>query len=151
MKVIINNKLKLEAQVNAKLDRFIQQLSTELLDAAAEINTRTATGKMIEGSTFPGYAEFTKKKKRMNKGGRSKQTNPVNLTETGKMLTAANKIKITKTNNAIIGIIRFSDKASAEKGKWNQQGDPKRNRPARPWFGLSNQQKTGIIRRLTGK
>lgn len=143
---VINN-----IDLSIKLKKITQDLAinlaTELKDVAAEINVRTASGKMIEGGTFPKYADFTKKKKE----SQSKQSSPVNLTETGKMLTAADKVTIKETNTGIIGTISFSDSGAAQKGLWNQKGDARKNRPARPWFGLSEKQRKGIMQRLRGK
>lgn len=139
MAITVKNNTNLLVKLKKITDQMAIDLNTELITAAAEIDARTSSGRGIEGGSFKPYAESTKAFKKKT----SRQISPVNLTQTGKMLGAASKIKITKTNNQLIGTIGFTNSEDAKKGKWNQE--------KRPWFGLSNQQKTRIIRRLTGK
>ena len=125
MKVTFKNNVNLSLQLKKLTKEMANNLKNELIDVAAEIDQRTANGKDINGNTFKAYAPSTKKMK--EKTGR--QSSPPNLTQTGKMLNAAGKVKILETSNKITGIIGFSSAAEAEKGKWNQE--------SRPWFGLS--------------
>ena len=143
MAITVKNNTNLVVKLKKITDQMAIDLQTELLDAATEIRVRTAGGRGIEGGGFKAYEESTKRAK-LGKGNKgSRQITPVNLTQSGDMLESASLVKITKTNNQLIGTIGFTNSEDAKKGKWNQE--------KRPWFGLSNQQKTRIIRRLTGK
>lgn len=139
MTIKVTNNINLTIKLKKITDDIAIKLKEELIDAAAEISLRTQSGKGIDGSSFDPYADSTKKQKIR----KSKQTSPVNLTDKGTMLGAARKVTITSTNNAIIGTLGFTSGAEARKGSYNQA--------KRPWFGLSDKQKTKILNRLRGK
>lgn len=139
MAIKVTNNINLTIKLKKITEDMAIKLKEELIDAAAEISLRTQSGKGIDGSSFDPYADSTKAFKVRT----SRQTAPVNLTQTGKMLASAVKVGITSTNNAIIGTLGFTSGAEARKGSYNQA--------KRPWFGLSDKQKTRILNRLRGK
>jgi len=139
MAIKVENNINLNLKLKKITENLAITLKEELIDAAAEISLRTQGGKGIDGSSFKPYAESTRRAKLRAE----KQTSPVNLTETGKMLASAVKVQITSTTNAIIGTLGFTSGEEAKKGSYNQE--------KRPWFGLSDKQKTRILNRLKGK
>lgn len=147
MKVKINNNANLLISLNKVTDKMAADMKIALIDAAAEIDMRTSSGKNIDGGSFAPYRPSTKKQKIRD----GKQSSPVNLTNTGKMLAAASKVTIEKTNTKIIGKIGFTSGAEAQKAKWNQEGSKSKNRPPRPFFGLAQRQIERIVRRLKGE
>lgn len=143
MAITLKNKSNLSVKISKITDDLENILKAELIDLAAEIDIRTSSGKDIQGASFRPYAESTKRAKRSAKNEGSRQTSPVNLTQTGRMLASFGKVRIQKTKSKITGIIGFSNKAEGLKGKWNQA--------KRPWFGLSERQITRLLTRLRGK
>ena len=144
MAVTIKSNLNLSARVDKITSEMKDILKEELIAIASEIDIRTASGKKVDGGSFASYRPSTIKQKQKA----NKQTSPVNLTNTGNMLGAWGKVTITETRKRITGIIGFTNSKSAEIAKQNQLGSSKRNRPARPWVGLSEKQRGRLYQRL---
>jgi hypothetical protein len=139
MAIEIKNNLNLEIKIKEFTKRTAAELKTALIDAASDIKIRTAQGKEINGSTFKPYSKsYAAKKERQGK-----QVMPPNLFQTGDMNASAGKVEIYETNGDIYGKIGFTNNDEMLKGQYNQK--------KRPWFGLSELQKTVIINRLRGK
>lgn len=139
MAIKVKSNLNLDVKLKQIVENYEQVLQQELITAATEIGYRTSQGKTISGATFEKYND----KYALKKQKEGRQVFPPNLTQTGKMLSSARKVTIEKTNAGITGKIGFTSPDEAQKGAWNQE--------KRPWFGLSEKQKTQIIRRLRGK
>lgn len=119
------------------LSNFLQSLPKALevrqaeLQAAADgqrarIQQRTAQGIGYNLQIFPPYAEATKK------------ADPVNLRQTGDMLNS-----ITTYADDDAGHVFFGDPKQEQIATFHNEGT--KHLPARPFFGVSNQDRQTII------
>ena len=114
------------------LQPMAKKLNSELLDAAAEIVQRTLSGRDMRGGEFRQYAPMTKRKKIAE----GKQSDPVNLTETGQMLKSI-KTTVQTLANSLVGRIFFTGGGASTKASKHMQGA---GVPKREFFGLSKEQ-----------
>ena len=122
-----------EARIKAVEGEFERAIQ----DEATRMVLRTRSGTDVNGQAFAPYSKTYAK--RREKAGRN--TSPVDLTVTGKMLAAV-QAKVEKLAGKVVGTIFVNSAAEAVKAAGNQR--------TRPWFGLSDEQVNRLINRLRG-
>jgi hypothetical protein len=122
------------ATKNAR-DAAKRELEIQLLNAIREIDARTRSGKDVDNRPFAKYTE----KYRKYKVDKRKRQSTVDLTLSGDMLAAMNKVEVINEAKGIAGFIKFGSALAATKARGHMEGLG-RNKIKRRFFELSKLQ-----------
>lgn len=141
------NKINLTRALETGLSTLEKEFAIAIADTVRDIKQRTRGGSVIDGGSMRPYtSEYAKLKGGTGRSKRntksksffnavSKSTKP-DLTLSGDMLKAIT-YKTNRISNKLIAEIFFS--------RADQEGKAKGNNATRPFFGLSNKQKTSLF------
>lgn len=127
------------ARISRKLRYLGEPLSNQELEAIGsevivEIQTRTESGKDVNGARFKGYSDRTKK----SRSKRGRTTSKVDLSDFGDMLRSmTSRVESNKV------IIAFSKMVENDKAYFHQTGAGKL--PVRRFFAISKKQTTRVV------
>ena len=124
----------------AIIQKLEKKLETAMAEAVTQIDTRTASGRKIDGGSFEKYSDAYAEFK--TKAGRNARPD---LTFTGQML-AAMQSKVERIATGFLGRIFFQGGRTGSTASNDQIAGY--NQKTRPFFGLSDTQKKQILKKL---
>lgn len=153
MPLKVENKISLAKAFEAVITDLERDFDIEVSDTMRDIKQRTRSGSVIDGGAMRPYTKEyaalkggTGRSKRNTKNKRffnavSKSTKP-DLTLSGDMIKAIT-YKTKRTGHKLIGEIFFS--------RDDQEGKGQGNNKRRPFFGISEKQKTDLYNFIKAK
>ena len=138
MSVKVTQRVNLTKLIDENIVLKLEEFEQAVLDEVTVLSLRTLSGQGSNNRPFMKYDDSTIEQKKK----KGKQTNPVNLTDTGDMLNGV-VASFSKTKNAFRAEIGFNTKEQSKKAFWTDQ--------LRPWFKLSRRQVKNIRERIQQK